>query len=99
MTINLCKFVSSFTFFLITNLAICVNCYAGGHTAEMLSIVNVLQKERFSPRFYVAAATDNMSLQKARVLEDSLEVYLLRIFPYFPSVLFVSLVYFIFMFG
>ncbi|KAH7659181.1 Oligosaccharide biosynthesis protein Alg14-like protein [Dioscorea alata] len=38
----------------------------------MLSIVNVLNKERFSPRFYVAAATDNMSLQKAQVLEQSL---------------------------
>ncbi|WOL13239.1 hypothetical protein Cni_G22008 [Canna indica] len=45
---------------------------SGGHTAEMLSIVNVLQKDRFAPRFYVAAATDNMSLQKARVLEESL---------------------------
>lgn len=45
---------------------------SGGHTAEMLSIVNVLQKDRFSPRLYVAAATDNMSLQKARVLEESL---------------------------
>ncbi|OAY84019.1 UDP-N-acetylglucosamine transferase subunit ALG14 homolog isoform X1 [Ananas comosus] len=45
---------------------------SGGHTAEMLSIVNVLLKDRFAPRFYVAAATDNMSLQKARVLEDSL---------------------------
>ncbi|KAK0573394.1 hypothetical protein LWI29_007482 [Acer saccharum] len=27
---------------------------------------------RFTPRFYMAAATDNMSLQKARVFEDSL---------------------------
>lgn len=46
--------------------------YAGGHTAEMLRIVNVLQKDRFAPRFYIAAATDNMSLQKAKVLEESL---------------------------
>lgn len=45
---------------------------SGGHTAEMLSIVNILEKDRFAPRFYVAAATDNMSLQKARVLEESL---------------------------
>ncbi|XP_072995211.1 UDP-N-acetylglucosamine transferase subunit ALG14 [Typha latifolia] len=45
---------------------------SGGHTAEMLSVVNVLQKERFAPRFYVAALTDNMSLQKAQVLEESL---------------------------
>ncbi|KAJ6852422.1 UDP-N-acetylglucosamine transferase subunit ALG14-like protein [Iris pallida] len=45
---------------------------SGGHTAEMLSIVNVLQKDWFTPRFYVAAATDNMSLQKAQVLEEAL---------------------------
>lgn len=31
-----------------------------------------LQKDRFAPRFYVAAATDNMSLQKARDFENSL---------------------------
>lgn len=49
----------------------------GGHTAEMLNLLAVLQKERFKPRYYVAAATDNMSLQKARFFEDSLvdEVY------------------------
>ncbi|CAI9760119.1 unnamed protein product [Fraxinus pennsylvanica] len=45
---------------------------SGGHTAEMLNLLAVLQKERFKPRYYVAAATDNTSLQKARVLEDSL---------------------------
>ncbi|XP_020590783.1 UDP-N-acetylglucosamine transferase subunit ALG14 homolog [Phalaenopsis equestris] len=45
---------------------------SGGHTAEMLSIVNALEKERFVPRIYIAAGTDNMSLQKARVLEESL---------------------------
>lgn len=45
---------------------------SGGHTAEMLNLLYVLQKERFKPRYYIAAATDNMSLQKARVFEDSL---------------------------
>ncbi|XP_043707239.1 UDP-N-acetylglucosamine transferase subunit ALG14-like [Telopea speciosissima] len=45
---------------------------SGGHTAEMLNLVSLLQKDRFTPRFYIAAKTDNMSLQKARVLEDSL---------------------------
>ncbi|KAF2282820.1 hypothetical protein GH714_043111 [Hevea brasiliensis] len=43
-----------------------------GHTAEMINVLSALQKDRFMPRFYVAAATDNMSLQKARVLEDLL---------------------------
>ncbi|KAK4733124.1 hypothetical protein R3W88_007385 [Solanum pinnatisectum] len=37
---------------------------SGGHTAEMLNLLYVLQTERFKPRYYIAAATDNMSLQK-----------------------------------
>nr|KJB69774.1 hypothetical protein B456_011G041800 [Gossypium raimondii] len=45
---------------------------SGGHTAEMINLLLVLQKDRFTPRFYIAAATDNMSLQKARVFENSL---------------------------
>lgn len=45
---------------------------SGGHTAEMLNLLSVLQKDRFTPRFYIAAATDNMSLQKARLLENYL---------------------------
>ncbi|KAJ7014154.1 UDP-N-acetylglucosamine transferase subunit ALG14 [Populus alba x Populus x berolinensis] len=45
---------------------------SGGHTAEMINVLNVLlQKDRFCPRFYVAAATDNMSLQKAHLLEEN----------------------------
>jgi len=45
---------------------------SGGHTAEMLNLLSVLQIDQFSPRFYIAAATDNMSLEKARVFENSL---------------------------
>ncbi|XP_033514799.1 uncharacterized protein LOC107773842 isoform X4 [Nicotiana tabacum] len=45
---------------------------SGGHTAEMLNLLYVLQKERLKPRYYIAAATDNMSLQKAKTFEDSL---------------------------
>ncbi|MCI23124.1 UDP-N-acetylglucosamine transferase subunit ALG14, partial [Trifolium medium] len=45
---------------------------SGGHTAEMLNLLAALQKDRFNPRFYIAAATDNMSLQKAMLLENSL---------------------------
>ncbi|XP_039009108.1 UDP-N-acetylglucosamine transferase subunit ALG14-like isoform X2 [Hibiscus syriacus] len=44
---------------------------SGGHTAEMINLLLVLQKDRFTPRFYIAASTDNMSLQKAHVLENS----------------------------
>jgi len=46
--------------------------WLGGHTAEMMNIVTTLQKDRFTPRYYVAALTDNMSLQKAQVYEQSL---------------------------
>ncbi|KAI3903614.1 hypothetical protein MKW98_032268 [Papaver atlanticum] len=42
---------------------------SGGHTAEMINLIPVLQRDRLRPRVYVAASTDNMSLQKARVLE------------------------------
>ncbi|CAO2039506.1 unnamed protein product [Urochloa humidicola] len=45
---------------------------SGGHTAEMMNIVTAVQKDRFTPRYYVAALTDNMSLQKAQVYEQSL---------------------------
>ncbi|CAN7118784.1 unnamed protein product [Brassica rapa subsp. narinosa] len=45
---------------------------SGGHTAEMLSLLSVLRMDRYTPRFYIAAATDTMSLQKARSFEDSL---------------------------
>ncbi|XP_023540517.1 UDP-N-acetylglucosamine transferase subunit ALG14-like isoform X2 [Cucurbita pepo subsp. pepo] len=46
---------------------------SGGHTAEMLNVLSVLQKDSFSPRFYIAAAaTDDMSLQKARTYEHQL---------------------------
>lgn len=45
---------------------------SGGHTAEMINLLSVLKMDRFIPRFYIAAATDNMSLQKAHVLESSL---------------------------
>ena len=38
----------------------------------MLNLLSVLQKDRFSPRIYIAAVTDNMSLQKARLFENSL---------------------------
>ncbi|XP_031482989.1 UDP-N-acetylglucosamine transferase subunit ALG14 [Nymphaea colorata] len=45
---------------------------SGGHTAEMMNLLCVLEIDKFSPRSYIAAATDNMSLQKAKVFEQSL---------------------------
>ncbi|XP_076945203.1 uncharacterized protein LOC143616174 [Bidens hawaiensis] len=46
---------------------------SGGHTAEMINLLSVTQKDWFAPRYYIAAATDNMSLQKARVFEGILD--------------------------
>ncbi|KHN41410.1 hypothetical protein glysoja_047171 [Glycine soja] len=45
---------------------------SGRHIVEMLNLLAVLQKGRFNPRFYIVVATDNMSLQKAQLLENSL---------------------------
>ncbi|KAL0659319.1 hypothetical protein Bca4012_079904 [Brassica carinata] len=56
-----------------------VNLSNGGHTAEMLSLLSVLRMDRYTPRFYIAAATDNMSLQKARSFEHSLPDKLLAV--------------------
>ncbi|CAN6461267.1 unnamed protein product [Victoria cruziana] len=38
----------------------------------MMNLLSVLEIDKFSPRSYVAAATDKMSLQKAKVFEQSL---------------------------
>ncbi|CAM6028610.1 unnamed protein product [Sphagnum balticum] len=46
---------------------------SGGHTAEMLSLVGALNLQRYAPRYYIAAVTDNMSLTRAATLEDHLQ--------------------------
>ncbi|KAM1348704.1 hypothetical protein ACFX2F_002852 [Malus domestica] len=40
-------------------------------TQEMINLLSALQKDRFAPRFYIAAAIDNLSLQKIRLLEEN----------------------------
>lgn len=37
----------------------------------MLNLLSVLHTDIFTPRLYIATATDNMSLQKARLFENS----------------------------
>ena len=44
--------------------------HSGGHTAEMLNLLRAMDLSRYSPRVYVAAATDSMSLKRAQVLEE-----------------------------
>lgn len=45
---------------------------SGGHTAEMLNIISVLDKQRFYPRIYIAALTDTMSLSRAGSMEATI---------------------------
>ncbi|KXZ54449.1 hypothetical protein GPECTOR_4g1000 [Gonium pectorale] len=42
---------------------------SGGHTAEMLTLMDSMDKSLYSPRTYVVAATDPMSAPKALVRE------------------------------
>uniref|UniRef100_A0A7S0RKA0 UDP-N-acetylglucosamine transferase subunit ALG14 n=1 Tax=Chlamydomonas leiostraca TaxID=1034604 RepID=A0A7S0RKA0_9CHLO len=42
---------------------------SGGHTAEMLKVVEKLDRQRYTPRTYVAATTDTHSTRKAGELE------------------------------
>lgn len=45
---------------------------SGGHTAEMMSLVRVMDLKRYAPRHYIAGATDNMSLPRAERVEAEL---------------------------
>jgi beta-1,4-N-acetylglucosaminyltransferase len=44
---------------------------AGGHTAEMLMLVEGMDKAFYSPRVYVAAETDKMSAKRALSREQT----------------------------
>lgn len=46
---------------------------SGGHTAEMIAIVNELNKRKYSPRLYVLADTDKHSETKALNVESMVE--------------------------
>ena len=42
---------------------------SGGHTAEMLRIIRNLNFDRYSPRIYIHARSDNLSAEKVKELE------------------------------
>ncbi|KAL5276797.1 ALG14 family protein [Megaselia abdita] len=44
---------------------------SGGHTAEMMVVLNNLNKAFYSPRLYVVANTDKLSKEKVKQFEDS----------------------------
>lgn len=43
--------------------------HSGGHTAELLALLEHMDPNRYSPRIYVVASTDRMGAQKARTFE------------------------------
>lgn len=47
---------------------------SGGHTGEMLKMVATLDPFRHSPRIYVVAATDAISLKRLSQTEEKLKV-------------------------
>lgn len=55
----------------ITQLCFAPTALPGGHTAEMLMMVEQLDKAHYAPRVYVTAATDRMSGQKALAKEQA----------------------------
>lgn len=68
---------------------------SGGHTAEMLQIINYLNFKNYSPRVYIHAHTDKLSFEKVKKLENGNKDYkILKIFrsrevrqSYFTSIL------------
>ena len=44
---------------------------SGGHTSEMMRIIEGLKAAHYSPRLYLAASGDEMSLQKLKAFETS----------------------------
>lgn len=48
---------------------------SGGHTAEMIRILKYLNFKNYSPRIYVHADTDLMSIEKVKYLEEDNKDY------------------------
>ena len=45
--------------------------YLGGHTKEILTLIKTLNV-RYSPRYYVIAATDTISVNKIKECEEAM---------------------------
>ena len=43
---------------------------SGGHTAEMLKMVEALEQDKYSPKYFVQASTDKMSTRKLVTLQN-----------------------------
>jgi len=51
-------------------VSVCVVLGSGGHTTEILRLMQSLPSERYSPRHYVLADTDSTSLQRLEQAEE-----------------------------
>ena len=47
---------------------------SGGHTTEMFNLVESLDKQRYWPRIYIHASTDEMSRKKVDSLNEDSDV-------------------------
>ena len=56
-----------------SNLKTAVVLGSGGHTMEMIKMLNGVNMNQFKPREYIVADTDKMSLQKLHQFETNLE--------------------------
>jgi len=54
-----------------TPVSVCVVLGSGGHTAEILRLMQALPCERYSPRSFILAETDSTSLERLEQLEGS----------------------------
>ena len=50
-------------------------CYQGGHTSEMFKLLKELKLSKYSPRHYIIAETDKMSVDKTVEFESDLNEY------------------------
>jgi len=54
-----------------TPVSVCVVLGSGGHTSEVLRLMEALPSLRYSPRSYILADTDSTSLQRLEAAENS----------------------------
>ena len=56
---------------------------SGGHTTEMINIIENLDVEKYGPKTYLYSSTDNMSKRKVESIfsnEDDVRIYFQRFF-------------------
>lgn len=54
-----------------TPVSVCVVLGSGGHTTEMLRLMQAMPSDRYSPRYYVLADTDSTSQERLAQAESS----------------------------